>query len=243
MQPSLRPRHPAQRLAVRWPSVRLLSTGAAVWLALGANHSAQAQVYVGHAADGSVVISDQRSATTPDVLVEAPPPPPVVPPTASEPLGLDAPGAPASRQAVAYGPVPALPEHYRQLIRTEAKAQRVSPALVAAIAAAESAFNVRALSPKGAAGLMQLMPATARRFKVGNRYSASDSVKGGAAYLRWLSDHFGQNMEKTIAAYNAGEGAVERAGGIPPYAETQAYVPRVLHYLQHFSRLMGDTPS
>lgn len=208
----------------------LLGLGVMTWLALSVAHVAHAQVYVGHAADGGVVLSDRRSDATPELLVEAPPEP--APPIVSTEPRSAAPVA----QSPLMGPVPKLPEQYRPLIHMVARTQRVSPALIAAIAAAESAFNVRARSPKGAAGMMQLMPATARRFNVANRYSAEESVRGGAAYLRWLSDHFDQDIEKTIAAYNAGEGAVERAGGIPPYAETQAYVPRVLHYMKHFAR-------
>jgi soluble lytic murein transglycosylase-like protein len=113
---------------------------------------------------------------------------------------------------------------------------------LASVAAAESAFDPRALSPKGAAGLMQLMPATARRFKVGNRYSPVQSLNGGAAYLRWLTDRFGNDLPRVVAAYNAGEQAVALADGIPRYAETQVYVQRVLNYLEHFSKVLS-TPT
>ena len=112
---------------------------------------------------------------------------------------------------------------------------------IAAVAAAESGFNPSARSPKGAVGLMQLMPATARRFNVNDRQSAAQSLQGGAAYLRWLTDHFGADLERVIAAYNAGEQAVERAAGVPPYPETRAYLPRVMGYLKHFQRVFPST--
>jgi soluble lytic murein transglycosylase-like protein len=149
--------------------------------------------------------------------------------------------APAAA-SIAMATMPAAPRMPRDLqpvIREAARAFGLSAALVAAIAAAESAFDPRALSPKGAAGLMQLMPATARRFKVDNRYSAVQSLNGGAAYLRWLSDRYDNDLPRVVAAYNAGEQAVSLANGIPPYPETQVYVQRVLHYLKHFSQVMS----
>ena len=139
--------------------------------------------------------------------------------------------------------VPSLPESYRALILKVAREQQVSAPLIAAVAAAESGFDARARSPKGAVGLMQLMPDTARRFKVVDRLSPEQSVRGGAAYLRWLNDHFNANLAHVIAAYNAGESAVERAGGMPPYAETQAYLPKVMGYLRHFTQVFGKVPA
>lgn len=103
----------------------------------------------------------------------------------------------------------------------------VDQSLVRAIIHAESAFNPNALSYKGAQGLMQLMPDTARRFGVGNSFSAVDNIRGGVQYLSFLSKRFNGDVRLIAAAYNAGEGAVDRYGGVPPYAETQRYVERV----------------
>ena len=99
--------------------------------------------------------------------------------------------------------------------------------LVRAIIQAESAFYERAYSKKGAMGLMQLIPATARRFGVIDPFDPVQNITGGVKYLRWLTDHFNNDYTKVIAAYNAGENAVKRHNGIPPFAETRAYVPRV----------------
>lgn len=110
-----------------------------------------------------------------------------------------------------------------------AAAQRwgVDPALIRAIAHAESSFNPRAQSPKGAQGLMQIIPATARRFDVDDPFDPAQSLDGGARYLRFLLDRFSGDFDLAAAAYNAGEGAVDRHRGIPPYSETQTYVSRV----------------
>lgn len=105
---------------------------------------------------------------------------------------------------------------------------RVSPALALAVISVESAGRTDAVSSAGAAGLMQLMPATAERFGVSDRLEARQSIRGGVAYLDWLLGHFGGDPILAIAAYNAGEGAVRDNGGVPPYAETRAYVPKVL---------------
>jgi hypothetical protein len=107
---------------------------------------------------------------------------------------------------------------------------RVSPALVIAVIAVESSGRVDAVSSAGAGGLMQLMPATAARFGVGEqeRFVAADNIRGGVAYLDWLLGHFDGDPILALAAYNAGEGAVRDNGGVPPFAETRAYVPKVL---------------
>ncbi len=109
-----------------------------------------------------------------------------------------------------------------------ANSEGVDPYLARAIIQAESAFYIQARSRAGALGLMQLMPATAQRFGVVNPFDPRQNITGGVKYLRWLLDHFKNDLEKVVAAYNAGEGAVARHKGIPPFAETRAYVPRVL---------------
>ncbi len=107
-------------------------------------------------------------------------------------------------------------------------------ALMHAVISAESAYNAKAVSPAGAQGLMQLMPMTAKRFGVVDSFDPIQNMRGGAAYLRFLLDKF-DNLHLAIAGYNAGEGAVMKYGGtIPPYAETQAYVPRVLAFYQQY---------
>ena len=112
-------------------------------------------------------------------------------------------------------------------IATASRNYGVDESLVRAIIHAESAFNPNALSYKGAQGLMQLMPGTARRFGVGNSFSAVDNISGGVQYLSFLSKRFNGDVRLIAAAYNAGEGAVDRYRGVPPYAETQRYVERV----------------
>lgn len=105
---------------------------------------------------------------------------------------------------------------------------RVPASLVWAIMAAESGFNPSAVSPKNAQGLMQLIPETASRFRVKNPFDPRQNVRGGIAYLRWLLAYFEGDVALVAAAYNAGEGAVERYAGIPPYLETRAYVRRIV---------------
>jgi hypothetical protein len=104
----------------------------------------------------------------------------------------------------------------------------VDPFLARAIIQAESAFNYSARSRAGALGLMQLMPATALRFGVLDPFDTRQNISGGCKYLKWLSDYYKGDPMKVIAAYNAGEGAVDRHKGIPPFRETRAYVPKVL---------------
>jgi soluble lytic murein transglycosylase-like protein len=117
----------------------------------------------------------------------------------------------------------------RRLILQVALETGVGAELIAAVAAAESRFDPTARSPKGALGLMQLMPATAARFGVRDVWAVEDNLRGGAAYLRWLLDLFGGDVRLTVAAYNAGEQAVLKAGRrIPAFSETRNYVPRVL---------------
>jgi hypothetical protein len=105
----------------------------------------------------------------------------------------------------------------------------LNPLVVAAIVEAESDFNPRAISRKGARGLMQVMPATGRRFGYRRRdlLNPRKNLEAGARYLRWLTDHFGGDALRVLAAYNAGEGSVERFGGLPPFPETRDYVQRI----------------
>jgi soluble lytic murein transglycosylase-like protein len=130
------------------------------------------------------------------------------------------------RMSARLVPVPDI--NLEPLITRHSDAQALDPKLVKAVIQAESGYNVRALSNKGAIGLMQLMPATASLLNVSNPYDPDDNIRGGTRYLRQMLDRFAGRVEFAVAAYNAGPGAVERHGGIPPYAETRAYVKRVL---------------
>ncbi|WP_240905836.1 transglycosylase SLT domain-containing protein [Thiorhodococcus mannitoliphagus] len=117
------------------------------------------------------------------------------------------------------------------LVRANARRYGLSPALLHAVIRAESAYKHTAVSHAGAQGLMQLMPATARRYGVGDSFDPAQNIRGGAAYLRDLLDMFDQDVKLAVAGYNAGEGAVLKYGrSIPPYSETQNYVRKVLKY-------------
>jgi soluble lytic murein transglycosylase-like protein len=123
---------------------------------------------------------------------------------------------------------------FDQIIREAAYRHGVDEALVKAVIRVESDFHARAVSPKGALGLMQLMPATARRHRVVRVFEPRDNVEGGVLHLRMLMKRYGGNLRLVLAAYNAGEGAVDKYGGIPPYAETVGYVERVLAYHKRY---------
>ncbi len=117
--------------------------------------------------------------------------------------------------------------HGAEILKTTA-GKKVSPALVLAVIAVESAGRSEALSSAGAEGLMQLIPDTAARFGVSDATDAAQNIRGGVAYLDWLMGEFGGDPVMVLAAYNAGENAVRKNGGVPPFAETRAYVPKVL---------------
>jgi soluble lytic murein transglycosylase-like protein len=125
---------------------------------------------------------------------------------------------------------------YDLIIREYAQLYDVEPALVKAVIRAESGFNRMAISPKGARGLMQLMPKTARLYGVRNVYDPRENIRGGVRHLRMLLDRYRNNVPHVLAAYNAGEAPVERYRGIPPYRETRQYVSRVLRYRQQYLR-------
>ena len=131
----------------------------------------------------------------------------------------------------ASGPVTIDIGKYVPIIANAAKINGLDPKLIHAVIRAESGYNARALSPKGAVGLMQLIPATAQRYGVANINDPSDNIHGGTRYLRDLLTLFNGNVELALAGYNAGENAVIRAGNrIPNYPETMAYVPKVMNF-------------
>ncbi|NMG76303.1 transglycosylase SLT domain-containing protein [Aromatoleum diolicum] len=131
--------------------------------------------------------------------------------------------------------IQALAAPRQSIARTVVKLARdyaISPRLALAIALTESGLNPVAVSPKNAMGVMQLIPATAARFNVRNPFDPVDNIKGGLAYLRWLLAYFRGDIALAAAGYNAGEGAVDRYRGVPPYPETKAYVARILAFVK-----------
>jgi soluble lytic murein transglycosylase-like protein len=146
-----------------------------------------------------------------------------------EPRQVVAATQPAARQI--EGSVLRPPAPYSDLIRAAATRHGLAPELVESIVRAESNFEARAVSPKGARGLMQLMPTTAAQLGVRNVFDVRENIEGGVRHLRHLVDRYRGNLTLALAAYNAGVGAVARHGGVPPYAETQAYVARILRLL------------
>lgn len=144
-----------------------------------------------------------------------------------------------ARPGVNFGSVRLNTTAYQNEIMLAAREFGVDEAVVRAIIHAESAFNPTALSRAGAQGLMQLMPPTARRFGVTDSYDASQNIRGGVQYLSWLLKRFNGNLTLAAAGYNAGEGAVDRHGGVPPYKETQYYVQRVAQLADRYRGELG----
>jgi soluble lytic murein transglycosylase-like protein len=128
-------------------------------------------------------------------------------------------------------------KRFKKQIEAAAKTNKIDPALIHAVISAESGYNPFARSRAGAVGLMQLMPATAKRYGAKNRMDPAQNIKAGVRYLRALMTMFDNDLELALAAYNAGENAVIRAGNrIPPYPETMTYVPRVLKYYRRYRK-------
>jgi soluble lytic murein transglycosylase-like protein len=147
-----------------------------------------------------------------------------------------APGAPASVKA---GNAVLPPPEISHLVEQTASRLQVDPQLVHAIIKVESEYDPKAVSNKGAMGLMQLIPSTAQRFGVENPFNPKENIEGGVSYLKHLLDLFGGDLPLSLAAYNAGEGAVQRSGGVPSYAETQEYVRKVTNLYQSGSPQSG----
>jgi len=137
-----------------------------------------------------------------------------------------------------FGGALSSPLRYRDMVQDAARQYELKAGLIHAVILTESGYRPDAVSYKGAAGLMQLMPATAQRYGVRNVWDPAQNIQGGAQYLRDLMAMFNNDLPLTLAAYNAGERAVLRHGGIPPYPETARYVTKVLdHYARHGGRL------
>lgn len=132
-------------------------------------------------------------------------------------------------------------DHLDRIVQQAAERHNLDPALVKAVISTESDWNPWAISRKGAVGLMQLIPATAERFGVGNAFDPAQNVEGGTSYLKQLLDHYNGDLTKSLAAYNAGERAVDQSGGIPAYPETERYVQKVTD--AYFRPNSGRDPS
>lgn len=142
------------------------------------------------------------------------------------------------QQAVLAQDRPGSKERYAPIVSEAARENELDPALLHAVIMAESGYNPQALSRKGAQGMMQLLPETAKKYGVTDSYDPSQNIQGGARYLKYLLQLFDQKLELALAAYNAGENAVIRHGRkIPPYRETQEYVPKVLKLHKKFQNL------
>jgi soluble lytic murein transglycosylase-like protein len=137
----------------------------------------------------------------------------------------------ASRTSQFFRPDPSA---YDEIILRKATAHRVDFALVKAVIHVESSFNPYAVSHKGALGLMQVMPETAKRHGIHDIYDPEDNIEAGVRHLKYLSEKFGNKNHLVLAAYNAGENAVRRHQGIPPYKETQLYVRKVMLYKRQY---------
>ena len=200
---------------------RVLGTVCAALLAAAAG-GASAQIYAGSSSSGAVVLSNFATDETPQIVVALPP---------------------VAALAVAPPEVAALPAivdprnpgaAYRTIVDQVARELSMSPQLLHAVIQVESGYQANARSPKGAQGLMQLMPSTAKRFGVHDAFDPRQNIRGGALYLKWLLDYFHGDLRLTLAAYNAGEAAVVKAGyRIPLIAETRDYVPKVLWHFNH----------
>ena len=163
-----------------------------------------AQIFIARDANGTTVLSSKRLDRPTQVF--------------------HVPGAPAYRTTTAV--LPRQAEVFEELVQEHSQRQSLRPELVRAVIQVESGFDPRATSPKGAMGLMQLMPDTARSLGVINAYDPEENIRGGTVYLRQLLNTFGSE-QLALAAYNAGPGAVDRYHGVPPYRETKDYVRKV----------------
>jgi soluble lytic murein transglycosylase-like protein len=186
-------------------------TAAAAALVLGASAPAAAQIYTWRDANGTLHLSDVPVPGSPQAEVRT----------------YAVPNSDSGVRATVYVP-PERARTYDDLIVAHARQNGVRPDLVRAVVQVESAFNPNARSPKGAQGLMQLMPATARELGVADPYDPEENIRGGVKYLRQLLDRYGNNEELALAAYNAGPGAVDKYGEtVPPYRETKDYVSKI----------------
>lgn len=191
-------------------------------LSLGIVLPAQAQYYLYQLPDGSRVITDQPRYERDYKLVRR----------SSNPVGL-------GRYAAGHSTFNTAPAanylRFENIIHAVANRYKVDVALIKAVIHTESYFNPNATSHKGASGLMQLMPATAERYGITDLYSPRQNIEAGVRYLRDLMQRYPRQIKLVLAAYNAGEHAVDRYQGIPPYPETRKYVEKVLKHKEFYS--------
>ena len=187
--------------------------------------SGWADIYAYTAPDGAVSLSNVPGDARYSVLIAAP----------QSPDGSATPG-----RAPTPAPGPAGETRYAAVVEEVSRTYGLDSALLHAVIAVESSYNPRAVSNKGAAGLMQLMPGTARRYGVADAFDPLQNVSGGAQYLRDLLELFDSDVSLALAAFNAGENAVIRHGRrIPPYRETLRYVPKVLDHYRRYRAASG----
>jgi soluble lytic murein transglycosylase-like protein len=185
-----------------------------------------AQIYGGSTDGGAVVLSNFQTSETPHLVIAAP----VVPAPAPAPVVAVA----SVALMPALGPDALRAEKLRPMIQKVAQETSMSPQLLHAVISVESGYDAKAVSRKGAQGLMQLMPKTALRFGVRDALDPLQNLRGGALYLKWLLDYFDGDLKLALAGYNAGENEVVRAGyQIPANKETRNYVPKVLAKLKN----------
>ncbi|OEO23927.1 lytic transglycosylase [Pseudomonas sp. J237] len=199
--------------------------GFVLWVGIS-TQGAQADVYMVTDKDGSITLTNIYKANSNYQRV------------AREPkIELAKPAAPAATAMRASG------EQYNALVSAAASENQLPEALIHAVISAESNYDPNALSRQGAAGLMQLMPGTARDMGVADVWDPAANIRGGARYLKSLMSLFNDDMSLALAAYNAGPGAVLKRGGvIPPYPETQRYVPTVLERFQRLQAAVTAAP-
>ena len=195
----------------------LLATSALLWPS-----QASAQIYAWRDANGTLVLSDRKLDSTARTYT--------------------VPGAPAIRSTRPPAPT-RVRAQFEPLVLEHARRTNLRPDLVRAVIQVESGFNPRARSPKGAMGLMQLMPATARELGVRDAFDPDENIRGGTDYLRQLLDRYKGDEELALAAYNAGAGAVDKYGqAVPPYRETRDYVRKVGSAASGVERASLDVP-
>ncbi|HEV7577995.1 MAG TPA: lytic transglycosylase domain-containing protein [Caldimonas sp.] len=205
--------------SLRCRSLSQIARGTVLILCVAVPALGQCQIYTGTSEQsGALVLSSFASADAQIVLIAGP----AGSGAASNPT-------PAASKALPYRSAKPVSEDLRRIIEAAAARAALSPQLIHAVIEAESRYEPSAVSPRGAIGLMQLLPTTAKRFGAQDPFDPGQNVAAGTAYLKWLMTYFNEDLELALAGYNAGEQAVVRAGRkVPPYLETQAYVKKVM---------------